>query len=151
MSKPVSSERLRTLKLQDRVFRFATEIVTRCPDALSDLAAREIWSHLIAAAVSTSNNLEEADEASSDADFIAKMKIALREAKEARRCMRFILQCRLTNWEQLARSEDEARQIAAIFATIIINTKSRLEREKAERKSRGRGSVSRKGPQTRTP
>ena len=134
MAKPISAERLRTLQLQNRVFQFATCVVGHCPHTVPHLAAREIWSHLVAAAVSTSNNLEEADEASSDADFVAKMKIALREVKEARRCMKFVMVCRLANGELLSDLEDEARQLAAIFATIIINTKRRLERERAARK-----------------
>ena len=134
MAKPISAERLRTLRLQERVFRFACGVVAECPRAVTDLAAREIWRHLVAAVVSTSNNLEEADEASSDADFIAKMKIALREVKEARRCMRFVIVCSLCQSEPLANLEDEARQLAAIFATIVINTKRRLQRQKvAER------------------
>ena len=96
---------------------------------MMDVPSRELWRQLVRAATSSSNNLEEADEASSDADFIAKMKIALREAKESRRCIRFITGCRLANGVKVASFEDEARQIAAIFATIVINTKRRLENE----------------------
>ena len=77
------------------------------------------------AATSCSNNLEEADEASSTADFIAKMKIALREAKESRRCLRFVVECSLAHHHKVAELADEARQISAIFAKIIINTKTR--------------------------
>jgi four helix bundle protein len=139
MAQPVSAERLRTLRLQERVFRFACGVVSQCPNTVSHLAAREIWRHLVAAVVSTANNLEEADEASSDADFVAKMKIALREVKEARRCIRFLMVCRLSQREPLADSEDEARQLAAIFATIVINTKHRLAREKAAPKKTRQG------------
>jgi four helix bundle protein len=134
MAQPVSAERLRTLRLQERVFRFACGVVSQCPNTITHLAAREIWRHLVAAVVSTSNNLEEADEASSHTDFVAKMKIALREAKEARRCMRFVVVCGLSQSEALAKLEDEARQLVAIFATIVINTKRRLEHEKASGK-----------------
>jgi len=41
----------------------------------------------VRAADGTSNNLIEADDASSDADFLHKMGIALREAKESRACL----------------------------------------------------------------
>ena len=93
-----------------------------------------MWRQLVRAAPSTSNNLEEADEASSDADFVAKMKIALREVKEARRCLRFLTQCKLASYETLGGLEDEARQIAAIFATIVINVKRRLEADAARKR-----------------
>jgi four helix bundle protein len=92
-----------------------------------DIASREIWRQLVRAATSASNNLEEADEASSTADFIVKMKIAVREAKETHRCLRFIVDCRLANADQVTGQADEARQIASILATIVVNTKRRTE------------------------
>ena len=130
----ISPERQRTLDLQDRVFRFACTVLLACPETILHLASREIWRQLVRAAPSTSNNLEEADEASSTRDFIAKMKIALREAKESRRCLRFVKVCRLANHERLGNLEDEARQIAAIVATIVINTRRRWEDEKKKAK-----------------
>jgi four helix bundle protein len=120
-----SPERQRTLKLQERVFTFAADVVRACPHSVNDIASREIWRQLVRAATSASNNLEEADEASSTADFIAKMKIALREAKESRRCLRFVVECHLANHQKVTQHLDEARQISAIFAKIIINTKNR--------------------------
>ena len=132
----ISPERQRTLDLQARVFKFACGVLNACPEYVSHLASREVWRQLVRAAPSTSNNLEEADEASSDRDFIAKMKIALREAKESRRCLRFLKECRLSNYDKVGNAEDEARQISLIFATIIINTKARLAREKKARKAK---------------
>ena len=108
------------------MFTFACGVVSQCPQSIPHLASREIWRQLVKAAPSASNNLEEADEASSDADFIAKMKIALREAKESRRCLRFLRECKLTGFENLNGLEDEARQIASIFAAIIIKVKRRI-------------------------
>jgi hypothetical protein len=58
-----------------------------------------------------------------------------REAKESRRCLRFVKVCRLANHERLGNLEDEARQIASIFAAIVINTRKRAEEEKKKRKS----------------
>jgi len=132
--RPLSPERQRTLALQERVFRFACTVLLACPETIRHLASREVWRQLVRAAPSTSNNLEEADEASSTRDFIAKMKIALREAKESRRCLRFLKVCRLANHQRLGNLEDEARQIAAIFAAIVINTRRRSEEEKNKAK-----------------
>ena len=134
----LSPERERTLRLQARVFKFACTVVTRCPDSISHLASREVWRQLVKAAPSASFNLEEADEASSDADFIAKMKLALREAKESKRCLRMLTHCQLAGYQRLNGLEDEARQIAAIFATIVINVKRRLEAEKAQKAEKAR-------------
>src|SRR5688572_10286501 len=102
-----SPERQRTLRLQERVFEFAAAILIKCPHTIPDLASYETWRNLVRAAPSTSYNLEEADEASSDADFIAKMKIALREAKESRKGLRFITRCKLANYGKIGGLEDE--------------------------------------------
>ena len=79
----VSLERERTLQLQGRVFQFASTVLVECPSHIAHLGAHELWRQLVKAAPSASHNLIEADEASSTPDFIAKMKIALREAKKA--------------------------------------------------------------------
>jgi four helix bundle protein len=105
----ISPERERTLRLQARVFDFACNVVMKCPYSIPHVASREVWRQVVRAAPSTSYNLEEADEASGDADFIAKMKIALREAKEARRCLRLMTRCKLAGHETLGDLEDEAR------------------------------------------
>ena len=78
--------------------------------------------------------MEEADEASSDADFVFKMKLATREMKESRRWLRFIVACKLVHHERLGNLPDEAHQLASIFATIVIKTKQRLENEKARKR-----------------
>jgi four helix bundle protein len=130
-----SPERQRTLALHERVFRFACAVLNACPETSRHLASVEVWRQLVKAAPSTSNNLEEADEASSTRDFIAKMKIALREAKESRRCLRFVTSCHLTNHDRIGGLEDEARQLASIFAAIVINTKARYEEEKRKKKA----------------
>jgi four helix bundle protein len=135
MAKTLSPERERTLRLQGRVFRFGCAVVNCCPQRTHDIASRELWRQLVKAATSVSANLEEADEASSDADFVAKMKTALREAKESRLLIRFLTECKLAEYRRVQESEDEARQLAAIFATIIINVKRRMEAEKMTQSS----------------
>lgn len=83
------------------------------------------------AADSTSNNLIEADDAGSDADFLNKMSIALREAKESRAALMKIRLGHLDNHQMTAERdlESEAGQLAAIFSAIIRNMRFRLEQE----------------------
>jgi len=119
------------LQLQRRTFEFAKKVLDLCPRRLTDEPSRVIWRQLVRSAPSASGNLEEADEASSDADFVFKMKIATREMKESRRWLRFIASCKLANHERLRDLEDEGRQLASIFATIVVNTKRRMANEKA--------------------
>jgi four helix bundle protein len=83
--------------------------------------------------------LIEADDATSDGDFLSKMGIALREVKEARAELIKLRLGNLDNYQNTAnrKLESEATQLAAIFATIILNMRLRLEHEaKFGKKSR---------------
>ena len=78
----------------------------------------------------------EAGNGSTDADFLNRMRVALREAKEAHICLRKI---RLGPLENAALViglglEEEADELSAIFSTIIRNMEGRLAREKAGRR-----------------
>jgi len=133
---PRPDARQRTIQLQNRTFTFAKRVLDLCPRRYTDDPSRVIWRQLIRAAPAASGILEEADEASSDRDFIYKMKVTLRETREARRWLRFIEQCRLQRHEQVGDLPDEARQLASIFATIVRNTERRVAEERAKSQSR---------------
>jgi four helix bundle protein len=131
VNKP-SAKRRRTLALHDRAIRFSTNVNECCPKHFSSAPSETVWENLVRAADSTSNNLIEADDASSDADFLAKMRIALREAKESRVGL---LKLRVGNLDHYANTarlelESEATELSAIFAAIIRNMCARLERDK---------------------
>jgi four helix bundle protein len=91
-----SPQRLRTLALQKRSFDLSCNVVKGYPknERLDD-ASRIVWRQLIRAVTSSTLNLEEADAASSDADFLSKMRIALRKAKETRVAIRLLRACGL--------------------------------------------------------
>ena len=90
------------------------------------------------AADSQSNNLVEADAASSDEDFLYRMRVSLREAKESKECLIKIGEGKLTGHERLGALTQEAGELSAIYATIIINMQERLEREKKNGAARRR-------------
>ena len=94
-----------------------------------------VWGQLIRAADGTSNNLIEADNGSSDADFLNKMRTALREAKESKACLAKICRAPLANATHVAKLglEREADELCAIFATIITNMEKRLAEGKRRR------------------
>jgi four helix bundle protein len=130
--KEPSEKRKRTLALHDRAIRFSTDVNSCCPAQFTTLPSRVVWDQLVRAADSTSNNLIEADDASSDADFLSKMGIALREVKESRAALMKLRLGSLDHYQMtVARElESEASQLAAIFATIILNMRLRLDEER---------------------
>lgn len=124
----MAQDRERTLALQRRSFDLTCHVIDADPKRpYLDDASRAIWRQLVRAISSGTLNLEEADAASSDADFLAKMRIALRETKEARVAIRIIVRCKLEGSE-VGKYEDETRQMAAILATIIINKTASMNR-----------------------
>jgi four helix bundle protein len=130
-----SNARQRTDALHERAIVFSTNVIKSYPKSGLTPPGEIVWGQLVRAADSTSNNLVEADNGSSDADFLNKMRTALREVKESRTCLRKIRLASLPNAAGVIELglEKEADELAAIFATIIINMERRLAREEAER------------------
>ena len=135
-----SEKRKRTLQLHERAIRFSVDVNACCPKYFSDLPSQTVWGQLVRASDGTSNNLIEADDAVSDADFLNKMGTALKEAKESRAALVKLRLGNLDNHDQAEKRglEAEATQLSAIYATIIRNMKARLEREKDERRRTNR-------------
>ena len=136
-SQQKSPFRLRTEQLQERTFQWASRILDLCPRQYPDDPSRTIWRQLIRAASSVSGNLEEADEAQTDDEFLYKLKTVLRETKESSRWMRFIVRCKLASHGTLGNLPDEAHQLASIFATIYLNRKRSVEAKKAAKRAAG--------------
>jgi len=138
--KPPSEKRQRTLALQNRAECFSVGVNSCCPERPPNAPSQTVWEQLVAAADSVSNNLVEADAASSTADFINKMQLTLREAKESNVCLAKIRRGRLAGFEKVQelRLEQEAGELSAIFATIVLNTSRRAERERKHRTARKR-------------
>lgn len=129
MSHEPSPQRLRTLALQKRSFELSCNVVKAYPkEQRLDDPSRIIWRQLIRAVTSSTFNLEEADAASSDADFLSKMRIALREAKETRVAIRLLTTCGLSGSAGVGKYEDEANQMASIFSAIIQNKKANMKK-----------------------
>jgi four helix bundle protein len=131
-----SAKRKRTLQLHERAIRFSVDVNSCCPDHFSNQPSKIVWGQLVRAADSGSNNLVEADDAVSDADFLNKLGTALKEMKEAHAELIKLRLSKLDNYQKAAALglESEAAQLRAIFATIIRNMAARLEREKEQRR-----------------
>ena len=132
----LSPQRKRTLALHERALRFSNDVNISCPKSFSDIPSRRVWDQLVRASDGSSNNLIEADDASSDPDFLSKMGIALREMKESRAALIKIRMGSLDHYQLTADRglESEAGQLASIYAAIIRNMRLRLERQAEERR-----------------
>lgn len=134
--KEPSAARKRTLALHERAIRFSTSVNQSYPQGRMSYPGEIVWGQLVRAADSTSNNLVEAGNGSTDADFLNRMRVALREAKESHTCLRKIRLGPLENAALVISLglEEEADELSAIFSTIIMNMERRLAREKGGRR-----------------
>ena len=82
-----SGQRKRILLLHERAIRFSNHVNQSYPHGAIAHPSRVVWDQLVRAADGVSNNLIEADAASSEADFLHRMRVALREAKESKVCL----------------------------------------------------------------
>ena len=133
--KEPSAARKRTLALQARAIGFSTNVNRTYPGDRINYPSEVVWKQLVRCADSASNNLVEAGNGSSDADFLNKMRLALREAKESKACLTKIRQAPLANAQRVVdlQLEQEADQLCAIFSTIITNMEIRLAEGKKRR------------------
>jgi four helix bundle protein len=136
--KEPSEARKRTLALQDRALRFSNNINQSYPAGRINYPSEVVWAQLVRAGDGTSSNLIEAGDGSTDADFLHKMRTALREAKESKACLRKIRMGPLANAPRVAALglEQEADELCAIYSSIIINTEKRLAGERQGRRPR---------------
>ena len=78
--------------IQERTFRFACEVVDFCENLIGSLSQirRRVAAQLFDAGTSVASNLEEAVAGQSKADFIAKVFVSPKEARESHFWLRLI-------------------------------------------------------------
>lgn len=106
--------------LEDRTFQFAQAIRTFVKKLPRTISNKEDVRQLVRASGSVAANWVEADEALSKKDFLMRVKICRKEAKESRLFLRLIdagpMNDTVTDRDTLAM---EARELTLIFSAIL--------------------------------
>ena len=106
--------------LEDRTFRFAESVRAFVKESPRTLSNSEDIRQLVRASGSVAANWIEADEALSKKDFLMRVKICRKEAKETRLFLRLVdagpTNVTLAKRDGLA---TEARELTLIFSSII--------------------------------
>ena len=111
-----------------RTFNFAVRVVKLAQHLdKSPGVPRTLSNQLLRAGTSIGANVEEAQGAQSRADFIAKMSIGLKEARETLYWLRILKAADLCSEKQLAELATEANEIVSILIAIVRNTKKNRE------------------------
>ncbi len=108
--------------IQERTFRLALAIATLGRDADYRLTVRRnIIRQLVRAATSVGANVEEASGAQTKPDFVAKMAVARKEAREVNYWLRLASELDIvadTDWAPLRR---EAMSVSQVVSAITRN------------------------------
>jgi four helix bundle protein len=117
----MQNAKCKTMKdIHERTFRFACRVVRLYTTLVRQRGAiRPLLGQLLSAGTSVGANLEEAEAGQSRADFIAKCRVALKEARESVYWLRLLSSTELVKPSRVALLTQEAREIVAILTTII--------------------------------
>ena len=115
-------------ELSERLWRFAARIgkvVNALPD---NRLGRHVAGQLVRCGTAPGPNYDEGCAAESRADFAHKLSIVLKELKETRGWLRFIIIAELLSETKIAPLLDEAEQLIRIVASSIVTAKSKSRR-----------------------
>jgi four helix bundle protein len=105
-----------------RTFAFATRIVRLCKELdRSPGVSRPLCNQLLRSGTSIGANVEEGQCGQSRADFVSKMQIACKEARETHYWLRLLVATDVVSAEKLEPLVQESNEIVAIVTTIIKN------------------------------
>ena len=111
--------------ITDRTFTFPIRIVTLCQILDSSPGiSRTLANQLLRSGTSIGANVEEAQAAQSKADFISKMFIACKEARETLYWLRLLIATDIIGESKLESLQTEADAPVSILTTIIKNAKA---------------------------
>ena len=111
--------------LPERTFEFARRIVKLCQQLdQTQGVSRTLANQLLRAGTSVGANCEEAQAGQSRADFLSKISIACKEARETQYWLRLLAASEILPATRLEDLTDESSQLVAILTTIAKKTRS---------------------------
>jgi four helix bundle protein len=112
--------------IHERAFEFGVRILTFCK--FLDEQPGVNWAlskQLFRSGTSIGANIEEAQAGQSTADFINKMNIALKEARETFYWLRLTDAAKLVDGKRISDLKRESEEIMKIIGAIIVSTKKK--------------------------
>ncbi len=108
----------------DKIFLFALRIIKLFAHLKAKKVERELSVQILKSGTSVGANTEEAIGASSKRDFIHKLEIAYREARETRYWLRLLKESKLLEEKLAASFINECEEIMKILTAILRSSKS---------------------------
>ena len=112
-------------ELEERVEKFGESIIELSKKVRITLITKSIIEQLVRSGTSVGANYFEANGASSKKDFINKVFISKKEAKETQHWLRMLSKADQSVIVEARELYKETQELAMIFSTIITNTKNK--------------------------
>jgi four helix bundle protein len=123
-SNPGGSGKIPPKDIVERTFEFAVRVIQLCGkmDERPGVG-RVMMSQILRAGTSVPSNVEETQAAQSKPDFVCKMSIALKEARETHLRLRLLTTANIFPESQLQSLVQEADEIKRVIGAIIVSAK----------------------------
>jgi four helix bundle protein len=109
----------------ERLLKFSVRIILMANKLPKTPAGFAIANQIIRSGTSVGANVEEAQDASSTKDFIQKLSISLREAKETRYWLKVVIEAKLLDNSGVEKELNECEQLIAMLISSIKSSKAR--------------------------
>ena len=109
--------------LQDRLVDYAVRIIKVSENLPDTKAGKHICSQVLKSGTSSAANYGEAQSAESKADFIHKLKVALKELRETEIWLKIIIRSKLIQTSKLSPLLSETDELISILFTSIETAK----------------------------
>ena len=114
------------INITDRSFEFAVRIVKLCRFLeKQDRVSRTLANQLLRSGTSVGANIEEAQAGQSKPDFIAKMSISRKEARETLYWLRLLKESDSVEADKLSEILKEADELVRILTAIVKSAQTR--------------------------
>ena len=110
--------------IKDKSYSFALEIIKLCKQ-LSETNEYVISRQLLKSGTSIGANVEEALAGQSRADFLSKMSIASKEARETNYWLRLLRDSKIIHAQQMSKLLTESDSLIRILTSIVKTTAKR--------------------------
>jgi four helix bundle protein len=120
---------MRAQDISDRLLEFAVRM-GKVVDALPETRiGRHVAGQLVRCGTSPAPNYEEACAAESPADFVHKLRVCLKELRESRMWLAFIIKSEMIPVGRVNDLLDECEQLAKIIAQSIVTSKRNAKKK----------------------
>lgn len=106
--------------LLDRTLSFSKGLIRLTRKLPQNISNREISRQLIRSGTSVGANYREACEAESAKDFVHKIQIAKKEARETKYWLKLLLSSNSDHSEEILKLGKESAELVKIFASIVM-------------------------------